>query len=332
MSLFEYNEQALAAVFSVAGPGLSASERDLFKSASPLGFILFARNCETPDQLADLVRDLKGSVGYDCPILIDQEGGRVQRLKPPIWKGFPSAQYFGARYESDPADALSDLDLAIRQMSAELRAAGVNVNCAPVLDVLSETTHESIGDRAFSEDPDIVCQLGQAAIKAFMASGIVPVIKHLPGQGRAASDSHTDLPVVAAEKAEMAGSDFRPFKKLAQSEFGASLWGMVAHVIYSNIDSDHPASVSPDVISELIRGDIGFDGALLSDDLDMGALSRFGTIPDRAVASLEAGCDVALYCSGRIGDMEDLASRLPQIGAATRKRLQNSAESAKLAA
>jgi len=316
---------ALAAVLSVAGPDLSADERAFFREANPLGFILMGRNAETPEQLSALVHSLKDTLGRDCPVLIDQEGGRVQRLKPPIWKGYPSAQYFGVRYESDQDYAIDELDMTIRAMAEELRAAGINVDCAPVLDVLSGETHDVIGDRAYSDDPEVVARLGELVCKTLSETGITPVIKHLPGHGRAQADSHKDLPVVETSLEDLRSHDFKPFREVAQAVPQA--WGMTAHVVYEALDADHPASVSKKVIQEVIRGEIGFDGFLLSDDLDMKALKGYGDPAARAGACLAAGCDAALYCGGVLKDMEKIAENAPKLRTESLQRLQTGRDS-----
>jgi len=323
-------ENSKAAIFSLSGLALSDGERALFRQSNPLGFILFARNCETPDQLRALTDSLKECVGRDCPILIDQEGGRVQRLKPPIWKGFPAMRLFGGRAAHDEKAARDDLDMTIRQLAEELRRAGVNVDCAPVLDVLQPETHDVIGDRAFSDNPEIVAKMGEAACRTFLAAGIMPVIKHIPGHGRATLDSHKALPRVTASLQELEDTDFVPFRALAKSNIGAGLWGMSAHVVYEAIDSDHPASVSAKVIEEVIRGSIGFDGFLVGDDLDMQALDAYGDVERRAALSLDAGCDAVLYCSGKLKAMEKLAESVPNLSENALRRLQKGDEISKV--
>lgn len=297
-------------IFSVEGSVLSAAERDFFRDSNPFGFILFARNFEAPDQARALTDALREAVGRDCPVLVDQEGGRVQRLKPPFWRAYPPMRRFGEAAESDPEKALADLRFTILQMAEELLAAGINANCAPVLDVLAEDTHEVIGDRAFSQSPQIAGRLGVSVCRTLLAAGITPIIKHLPGHGRANLDSHKALPRVCAPLSVMDETDFEAFRIVCQSDIGSSIWGMAAHVVYEGIDPDHPSSVSPKVIDEIIRGRIGFRGLLLSDDLDMQALDRYGGPAARARAVLDAGCDVALYCAGDLAVMQDIAGVL----------------------
>lgn len=331
MNFLEKAQQAKAVIFSVAGPTLSDDERALFKQANPFGFILFGRNCESPAQLRVLTNALKDTVGYECPILIDQEGGRVQRLKPPGWRQYFPARVFGELAETNMPQALDDIRFITLQMAAELRDAGINVNCAPVLDVLTHDTHEAIGDRAFSQDPAIVARLGLSVCRNYLAAGITPVIKHLPGHGRATMDSHHDLPQVDAPRAELV-YDFKPFKEIAHSDVAAAVWGMAAHIVYEQIDPVHPSSVSPTIINEIIRGEIGFDGLLLSDDLDMQALKGYGDVASRCRETLIAGCDVALYCAGKLPDMQKIAESVPKLSENALRRLQKAAEFTKLAA
>ncbi len=315
-----------AAIFSLEGLELSKNEQSLFREAQPLGFILFGRNCESYTQIRALSDSLRESVGRHCPILIDQEGGRVQRLKPPVWRQYPPMKLFGDEAEESLDSALADLRYSTLQLCDDLNAVGVDVNCAPVLDVLSEATHEAIGDRAFSFDVDTVARLGLCVCHTMLSIGVRPVMKHLPGHGRAAVDSHHDLPVVDAKLADLEVSDFVPFREIVNSpDIGERVWGMVAHIIYSDIDPEHPATVSPKVISEIIRGLIGFEGLLMSDDLDMKALERYGDVAARAKLTLEAGCDVALYCSGKIADMEAIAGSVGELSANAQKSLQKAA-------
>ena len=325
-SFAENAEDALAAILSLSGPKLTSKEKDFFKEANPFGFILFARNCETPEQVEVLIAGLKETLGRDCPILIDQEGGRVQRLKPPIWRHYPAADTFGARAEVDLELALDDLRFNTLQLSGELRDLGINVNCTPVLDVLSPETHDVIGDRAFSEKPEIVARLGLSVCRNSLAAGVTPVIKHLPGHGRARVDSHKDLPRVNASREDLEKIDFFPFRSVASSDIASGVWGMAAHIVYEQIDSDHPSSVSPVIIREIIRGSIGFNGFLVSDDLDMEALKYYGNIPRRCLATLGAGCDAALYCAGNLPVMEKIAESVPKLSARALQSLQKAAE------
>ena len=283
-----------AAILGLAGPRLTSAEAALWRRCPPLGAILFARNIQNPAQLRALTNDIRDVLGAAAPILIDQEGGRVARLKPPQWEAFPAA----ARFEGLP-------ELAQRAnaylMGAMCRAAGLDVVCAPVLDLRLPGAHQVIGDRAFSAEPDEITRLGVACIAGLQAAGCIPVIKHIPGHGRAMADSHHELPRVAVG-VEALAADIAPFRALADS--GA--WAMTAHVLYEAWDARLPATLSPTVIQRVIRGEIGFDGLLITDDLAMGALA--GTANGLAEAALSAGCDVVLHCTGRL---EDAAALLP---------------------
>lgn len=312
---------------------LTEDEREFFRDVQPLGFILFERNCDNPAQLKKLTGELKETLGLNCPILIDQEGGRVQRLKPPHWRRYPPMKTFGDLAAAGHRDeALERLGLDMPALAEELAAAGLNVNCTPVLDLPMPGAHDVIGDRAFSDDPEIVAGLGLSVCRFMLESGITPVIKHLPGHGRALSDSHKDLPTVDIAREELEQTDFKPFKALADSDIGANLWGMTAHILYPRLDSERPCSLSPLLIDEIIRGFIGFDGPLLSDDLFMEALAAYGDVPARGRLCIEAGCDAVLHCHGDVRAMERAAKEVGQLGAKARKRLQNASQSVTLAA
>ncbi|MHA1536323.1 MAG: beta-N-acetylhexosaminidase [Alphaproteobacteria bacterium] len=303
-------------IFGLSGPSLSDEERRFFARSAPLGFILFARNCQDPDQLRALVDALRETIGReDAPVLIDQEGGRVARLGPPHWRRSPPAAPFGALAARDFERAERAVRLNAGIIAFELAALGIDVDCAPVLDVPVAGSHEIIGDRAFSSDPDLVARLGRAAMEGFLDAGVIPVIKHIPGHGRAGVDSHRELPVVDTPLDELRRTDFAPFAALADAP-----WAMSAHVVYRAIDPGQPASVSAKVIEEIIRGEIGFDGVLVSDDLGMEALS--GDFAERAGAALAAGCDVALHCSGVMAEMREVDAALGEIGGVTRARLE----------
>ncbi len=286
-----------AVIFGCSGPSLSPVERSFFNEADPLGFILFERNCRAPEQVADLVRGLRAAVGReDAPVLIDQEGGRVVRLKPPAWRCVPPAAGLAAIYDRDNRAGMAAARLNARLIAAELQPLGINVNCAPVLDIPSHEAHPVIGDRALGTTPRAVTDLGRAVCDGLLAGGVLPVIKHLPGHGRAGADSHLDLPVVEAGLDELEAVDFQPFGELA-----AMPMGMTAHVVFAAVDDKQPCTTSPRVIEEIIRGDIGFDGLLISDDVAMGALA--GGLDERCRAALAAGCDVALHCTGVLDEM-----------------------------
>lgn len=327
--------KSLPIIFALSAPILTDMERDFFKEVRPFGFILFnkngARNIESPDQVKALNDSLKEVVGWDCPILVDQEGGRVQRLRAPKWRNYPPARDFGELAETDMNKALEDIRFNSLQMIEDLKACGFNVNCTPVLDVLSEETHDIIGDRSFSENPDIVARLGLSVCRHYLANGMTPIIKHIPGHGRAASDSHLELPVVETGGNELAAKDFKPFAEIAKSDVGAAVWAMTAHVKYASLD-DKPVTISPKIIEDVIRKQIGFDGILVSDDLDMKALLPYGEPPEMAVESLKAGCDLLLHCTGEMAMMQKIAEKLPYISDSALKRLQNASELGKYAA
>lgn len=325
-------EHALAAIFAPEGFTLTPEERSFFREARPFGFILFARNCETPEQLRRLTADLRETVGRDCPILIDQEGGRVQRLKPPLWRKYPPMRDFGESAERDMDSGLDSLRFSILQLAEELRDGGVNVNCAPCLDVLKPETHDVIGDRAFSSNPEVVARLGLSVCRNLLSAGVTPVIKHIPGHGRATADSHHDLPVVGSSRRELEDSDFLPFRSLARSDVAPAIWGMAAHIVFPAIDPSLPATLSPVVIRDIIRGFIGFQGLLLSDDIEMNALAVYGDSARRSVLALEAGCDIALHCSGKLADMKKVANSVPKLGKHALQSLQKAEEFRKLAA
>ena len=294
-----------AFITALAGPELMPAEAAVLRAARPCGVILFARNVRDPDQVRRLTEAARDCVGDDILVLIDQEGGRVRRLKPPHWRELPPAAAYGRLYADDPADACLTAGLAARLTAAELRAVGINTNCAPVLDVPVAGSHDIIGDRAYGAEPRQVCDLGLAVAEGYMAGGVLPVIKHIPGHGRATKDSHLDLPVVTASRADLESTDFAAFRRLAHLPAA-----MTAHVVFAAIDPELPASISARVTAEIIRGAIGFDGLLMSDDLGMKALT--GSIAERAQAVIAAGSDVALVCSGDLADTEAVAAVVPQ--------------------
>lgn len=301
-----------AVIFGCAGPTLAAAERDFFCDADPLGFILFQRNCESPAQVRRLVVELREAVGRsDAPVLVDQEGGRVARLKPPHWPAYPSAATIAALGGRRAAEAAW---MAARLIADDLSALGITVDCFPVLDVPAAGSHNVIGDRAYGTTADIVAALGRAAAEGLLAGGVLPVMKHMPGHGRALVDSHHALPRVTAPRAELETTDFASFRTLAHLP-----WGMTAHVVYEAIDPDRPATLSPPVISEVIRASIGFDGLLLTDDLSMQALG--GSYAARTQAALGAGCDVVLHCNGEPGEMTEIAGVVPPLTAKAAERL-----------
>ncbi len=294
-----------AIIYGCAGKQLSESERAFFAEVNPLGFILFARNCDNPDQVSALVNDLRAAVDRDdAPVLIDQEGGRVQRLGPPHWPAYPAQHQFAELAKTHEGRAKSACEANARLIAHDLMVVGIDVDCLPLLDVPVAGAHDVIGDRAFGTDPEVVAMLGKAVIKGLKKGGVTPIIKHIPGHGRAGVDSHKELPVVSATIEELRATDFVPFAALNDAP-----WAMTAHVIYSAIDPDAPATLSKAVINDVIRGEMRFDGLLISDDLSMHALS--GEMGDRAGTSLAAGCDVVLHCNGDMAEMLALSAATP---------------------
>jgi beta-N-acetylhexosaminidase len=303
-----------AVVFGCAGQRLTSDERDFFSRTSPLGFILFARNCRDRPQVRRLVEELRAAVGRtDAPVLIDQEGGRVARLSPPDWRQAPAAAVFGRLASGDLNAARQAAELNARLLAAELSELGITVNCLPLLDLPVAGSHDVIGDRAFGDSADLVADLGGAVCRGLLAGGVLPVIKHLPGHGRAGVDSHQALPLVEVPRELLEETDFAPFRALA----GAPL-GMTAHVVYTALDPEQPATMSRPVIDQVIRGSIGFQGLLFSDDLSMSALA--GGLGDRAATALAAGCDVALHCNGKADEMAAVAAAVGPLGEPARKR------------
>lgn len=298
----------------LAGPALTADERALFADAQPAGFILFKRNIETPAQLAALTASLRELVSRaDLPILIDQEGGRVARMQPPNWPAFPAHLRFAELFARAPLSGIEAARLNALALALMLRECGITVNCLPLLDVVQPGAHDVIGDRAYGSDPQHVASLGSATLLGLRQGGVVGVVKHIPGHGRARVDSHFELPVVDASRAELE-TDFAPFRALRDAPMA-----MTAHVVYAAIDPERCATLSPTVI-DLIRTDIGFDGLLMSDDLGMKALG--GDFGDRARGCLAAGCDIALHCSGDFAEMRAVIDAVGPIGAAALDRLQ----------
>jgi beta-N-acetylhexosaminidase len=305
-----------AAIFGCAGTELLPEERSFFRETDPLGFILFARNVADPEQLRRLTGDLRESVGRaDAPILIDQEGGRVARLKPPHWRAMPPAAKFGELARIDRARAATAVRINHELLAGELRDVGIDVDCTPVLDLRRSETTAAIGDRAFAADPYLVADLGRAAAEGLMAGGVVPVIKHMPGHGRATSDSHLELPRIEADFDELAEADFVPFRKLNDLP-----WGITAHLLYKAIDPDLPATLSSKVIAEVIRGEIGFSGLLISDDMSMKALQ--GSLDDLAARLIAAGCDIALHCNGKLDEMRLVSAGCGPLSSAARYRYE----------
>jgi beta-N-acetylhexosaminidase len=295
-----------AAIYGFEGLELTAEERDFFKDAEPAGFILFKRNCDTQDQLLRLTHSLRDLTARDdVPILIDQEGGRVARMKAPEWPAFPPAQRFAHLYRAAPSSAIEAARSNARAIGLMLRSAGVNVNALPLLDVRQEGASDIIGDRALGAEPMQVAALGRAVLDGLASAGVVGIVKHIPGHGRALVDSHHQLPIVTAS-AEDLESDLEPFERLSSAPMG-----MMAHVVYTAWDAERPASQSPFVIEKIVRERIGFDGFLMSDDSNMNALT--GSPAERAATCVRAGCDVALPCSGVLAENMAIAEQLPSL-------------------
>ncbi len=294
---------ARAVILGCSGPTLGPAERRFFADADPWGFILFGRNIETPAQVARLTADLREAVGRDAPILIDQEGGRVARLRAPTWREWVPALEECARLPGVGLRARA-MHLRYRLIAAELRALGIDVNCAPVLDLARDETHGVLRNRCYGGDPAEVAAIGRAVAEGLLAGGVLPVMKHMPGQGRAALDSHQALPVVEATRAELA-ADFAPFRALADLPMA-----MTGHVVYAAFDRDAPATLSPTMV-RLMREEIGFDGLLMTDDVSMRALT--GDFADRVARAMGAGCDVVLHCNGEPAEMAPVVAATPRL-------------------
>jgi len=308
-----------AVFFGCESTTLGDAERAFFEAQQPLGFILFARNCESPVQVAELVRALKSTVSHkDVPVLIDQEGGRVARLKPPHWRAYPPAQVFVDMAKTRAEAAQRACYLNARLIAEELAGLGINTNCAPVADLRLTGAHDIIGDRAFGASADEIVPLARAQAQGLMDGGVMPVLKHIPGHGRALVDSHESLPIVEESLDTLSQTDFKPFVALADLPMG-----MTAHICYQCVDKDVPATLSPKTIS-LIRSTIGFDGVLMSDDVSMKALSGdLGQISRKALA---AGCDVVLHCNGKMEEMQAVATGVGELSDAAKRRVSRAFE------
>ena len=305
-----------AAVVGVAGQQLGADERQLLAAQPPWGFILFQRNCGSRSQIRQLVQDLRDASGRpSAPVLIDQEGGRVMRLKPPHWPARPAGRQLGVLAEWDLAAGREAAFLHARLIAQDLSPLGITINCAPVLDLALPGRTGAIGDRAFSADPEIVAALGESAIAGYLVGGVLPVIKHLPGHGRAQVDSHLELPVVDSSRDTLAASDWLPFRLCASAPLA-----MTCHVLYAALDPACPATLSATIIEDVIRGEIGITGALFTDDLSMGALG--GSLGERAARALAAGCDLALHCNGRHDEMVEVLSASGRLEGAAAARAE----------
>jgi beta-N-acetylhexosaminidase len=302
-----------AFISGVAGLNLSADERAFLRAAEPWGFILFKRNISSPEQVADLVQSFRDLLGWHAPVLIDQEGGRVQRLGPPEWPEYPSGAKYSELYDRDPAVGLSAARLGARLIASDLYALGIDVDCLPLADVPVPGSDAVIGDRAYGTDPAKVTAIARAVSEGLLKGGVLPVLKHLPGHGRTTADSHLKLPVVDTDRATLERTDFAAFRPLAKLPLG-----MTAHVVFSAIDPVAPATTSVTMLGQVIRGSIGFEGLLMSDDISMGALS--GSLAERSRAAVHAGCDVVLHCNGKLAEMEEVAAAVPVLAGEAKRR------------
>jgi beta-N-acetylhexosaminidase len=296
-----------AFITGVSGTELSAAEREFMRAERPWGFILFKRNVETPAQVSSLVRQLRESIDDPkAPVLIDQEGGRVQRFGPPHWPIYPPGSVFGALYDIDHALGLSAARLSARLIAADLIESGVTVDCLPLADVPVAGADAVIGNRAYGTEPHKVAAIGRAVTDGLEQGGVLPVLKHIPGHGRATADTHFRLPVVDTSRAELEKTDFAAFRPLADLPMA-----MTAHVVFSALDPAHPATTSATIIEQVIRGVIGFQGLLMSDDVSMNALA--GSIAERTRAIVAAGCDMVLHCNGKLDEMREVAAETPEL-------------------
>jgi beta-N-acetylhexosaminidase len=304
---------ARAFITGVSGFTLTAKERSFLREAQPWGFILFNRNVRTPAQITKLVAQCRETVGTNAPVLIDQEGGRVQRLGHPYWPYYPSGATYGRIYDRDVARGLAAAGLGARLIASDLIQLGIDVNCLPIADVPTRGANDVIGDRAYGRTPEAVAALGGAVAAGLLAGGVLPVLKHIPGHGRANADSHERLPVVKATREDLEPRDFAAFQPLSRLPMA-----MTAHVVFSAIDPLAPATTSATMVREVIRGFIGFKGLLMSDDIAMGALS--GTTAERTQAALAAGCDIVLHCNGKLDEMREVAEHAPELSGKSAKR------------
>ncbi|MEA2988000.1 MAG: beta-N-acetylhexosaminidase [Alphaproteobacteria bacterium] len=304
---------ARAFITGLSGTALTAGERHFLREAAPWGLILFKRNIDTPSQVTSLTTAFRDAVGRDASVLVDQEGGRVQRLGPPHWPGYPPGAAYGRLYQRDAAAGLAAARLGARLIAGDLLPLGIDVDCLPVADVPVAGADKVIGDRAYGSTPAQVAALAAAAAEGLLDGGVLPVLKHLPGHGRATADSHERLPVVSADRATLEATDFAAFRALA----GLPL-GMTAHVVFTAYDPVTPATTSVTMVQQVIRDSIGFKGLLMSDDVSMGALS--GSIAERTCAAFAAGCDLVLHCNGQIAEMQAVAAQTPLLAGAAARR------------
>src|SRR6185437_4232566 len=302
-----------AFITGLAGLSISANERAFLRESRPWGLIIFKRNVSTPSQVAELAQSFRDAVGWHAPVLVDQEGGRVQRLGPPAWPAYPPGARYGDLYDREPAAGIAAARLAGHLIAADLAALGIDVDCLPIADVPVFGGDPVIGDRAYGSEPGKVAKIAKAIAEGLQAGGVVPVLKHLPGHGRATTDSHHKLPVVDTDRATLETTDFSAFMPLA----GLPL-GMTAHVVFSAIDPVAPATTSVTMVRQVIRGFIGFRGLLMSDDVSMNALS--GGIAERSHAALAAGCDIVLHCNGNMPEMTAVAGEAPRLSGKAEER------------
>ena len=302
-----------AFITGLSGLTLSADERAFLRSAEPWGLILFKRNISAPQQVAGLVQSFRDVLGWHAPVLIDQEGGRVQRLGPPHWPAYPPGARYGALYDREPAVGLSVARLGAQLIASDLYALGIDVDCLPLADVPVPGSDAIIGDRAYGTTPEKVAAIAGAVAEGLLKGGVLPVLKHIPGHGRAAADSHLKLPVVDTERATLELTDFAAFRPVANLPLG-----MTAHVVFSAIDPSAPATTSATMVGKVIRDSIGFEGLLMSDDISMGALS--GSLAERSRAAISAGCDVVLHCNGKLAEMEEVALAVPVLAGEAARR------------
>lgn len=298
--------ESKAMILGCSGLSLTPEEKAFFSAERPWGFILFGRNISEPQQISDLVAELREAVGWHAPVLIDQEGGRVQRIRPPMFQHYPSGQQLGDIYRQNREKGLRAAWLMSRLHAFDLSSLGINVDCLPVLDVPVEGSSNVIGNRAYGDDPMTVTAMGRAAAEGLKAGGLLPVMKHMPGHGRGFADSHHELPVVAVSRAELEAHDFPPFIAMKDE-----LMAMTCHVVFAAVDSEHPATTSRKVIAGIIREYIGFKGLLLSDDTSMNALA--GTIGERAANIIAGGCDIVLHCNGHMDEMQQVVENVPAL-------------------
>jgi beta-N-acetylhexosaminidase len=302
-----------AFITGLAGSALTPSEREFVRDAEPWGLILFKRNVSTPGDLTKLIGEFRNAVGWQAPVLIDQEGGRVQRLAPPHWQTYPPGSAYGALFDRDQQGGLAAARLGARLIAHDLSQLGIDVDCAPIADVPAIGADPVIGDRAYGTQPAKVAAIAAAFAAGLIEGGVLPVLKHLPGHGRATADSHLRLPVVTAERATLEATDFAAFRPVR-----ALPLGMTAHVVFSAIDPVAPATTSANIVANVIRDSIGFTGFLMSDDISMGALS--GSLGERTKAATAAGCDVVLHCNGVMAEMREVAAQAPLLrGEAARR-------------